>query len=201
MLRKPSTLFTRTDRTTRRAPRALSPEAENLGDRVLLTTNFFPQYPLPLPTPVVNPIPVIHPPNIVGKTIWLGDAAGGVDGRVVVTSEDAFGSFAGRYSNGNLVGNALSVSGTITALGGLQFSGNGSFNKTLDLGDSETETETVSFSGSCSYSSTGIAVTGQFAATDVRVLFVGNEFPVTISTGWIGGPTFGSSAPAYGAIA
>jgi hypothetical protein len=205
MLRKMLTLFTRTDTATRRAPRALSPKAENLGDRVLLTTNFFPQfphpYPLPLPTPIVSPIFVVHPPNIMGKTIWLGDAAGGFDGRVVVTSEDAFGGFTGTYSNGNLVANALNVSGTITAFGGLQFSGNDSFNKALDLGDSETETETVSFSGSFSYSGGGIAVSGQFAATDVRVLFDVNLPPVTISTGWIGGSTFGSSGPAYGSIA
>jgi hypothetical protein len=167
--------------------------------------NFFPPYPhpypLPLPTPIVNPIEVIHPPNIMGKTIWLGDAAGGFDGRVVVTSEDAFGSFTGTYSNGNLVGNALNVSGSITAFGGLQFSGNHSFNKTLDLGDFVTETETVNFIGSFSYRGGGIAVTGQFAATDVQVLFVDNQFPVTISTGWIGGSTFGSSGPAFGSIA
>jgi hypothetical protein len=189
MLCKLSTLFTRTDTATRRAPRALSPEAENLGDRVLLTVSFLPPYPhpypLPLPTPVVNPIEVIHPPNITGKTIWLGDAAGGFDGRVVVTSEDAFGGFTGMYSNGNLVENALRVSGTITAFGGLQFSGNGVFG---------TETETASFSGSFSYSGAEMAVTGQFAATDIRV-------GVTTSKGWIGGPTFGSSAPAYGSIA
>jgi hypothetical protein len=192
MLRKLSTLFTRTDTTTRRAPRALSPEAENLGDRVLLTTNFFPQlpHPYPLPTPIVSPILVIQPPNIVGKTIWLGDAAGGFDGRVVVNSEDAFGSFTGSYSNGNLVENALNVTGTITAFGGLQFSGNHSFDGDDGLGGNTTETETVSFNGSFRYSGTGISVAGSFAATDLRVDY-SLGFPVTTSEGWIGGPTFG----------